>query len=108
MSKPSLAVAEPLSAFTIKNFCHAHGISVPTYYFLKKQNLGPAEMRMGCMVRISREAAAAWRHARENPGKAEAEAAAHTADAMRDKARRAARSAVKSPLHISNKRRAVA
>jgi hypothetical protein len=108
MSKPSLAMAEPLAAYTIREFCRAHKISVPTFYDLKKQNLGPTEMCMGAMVRISAEAAAAWRRARENPGKAEAEAMATTATAMRDRARRAARSAVASPLHISNKRREVA
>jgi predicted DNA-binding transcriptional regulator AlpA len=108
MSKPSLAEAEPLAAFTIKNFCQVHGISVPTYYELKKQNLGPAEMRMGCMVRISREAAAAWRRARENPDKAEADASAKIAKVMQERAQRAAKRAVASPSHVSNKHREVA
>jgi predicted DNA-binding transcriptional regulator AlpA len=108
MSNPHLTVAEPPAAFTIKEFCQAHRISIPTFYELRKVGLAPAEMRMGAMVRISREAAATWRRARENPGKAEAEATAHTADAMRDRARRAAKRAVASPLHISNKRREVA
>jgi predicted DNA-binding transcriptional regulator AlpA len=106
MPKPSPAEAEPLAAFTIKEFCQAHGISVPFYYELKKSKHGPAEMRMGCMVRISREAAAAWRRDRENPDKAEAEATATTAKAMQERARGAAKSAVKSQLHISNVRRA--
>jgi hypothetical protein len=108
MSKPSPAEAEPLAAFTIKEFCQAHRLSIPTYYELKKQNLGPAEMRMGCMVRVSREAAAAWRRARENPGKAEAEATAHTADAMRTRARQAAKRSVESPLHVSRRAAEVA
>lgn len=108
MSKPSPAEAEPLAAYTIREFCQAHKISVPTYYDLKKQKFGPVEMRMGCMVRISAEAALAWRRARENPDKAEAEATATTATAMRDRAQRAAKCAVESPLHISNKRREVA
>ena len=50
--------AEPPAAYTIRQFCEAYGISVPTYYELKKQKLAPAEMRMGAIVRISREAAA--------------------------------------------------
>jgi len=108
MPKPSPAEAEPLAAYTIREFCQAHKISVPTYYDLKKQKFGPVEMRMGCMVRISAEAAADWRHAREKPGKDEAEATATTATAMRDRAKRAAKCSVESPRHISNVRRAVA
>jgi len=108
MPKPSPAEAEPLAAFTIKEFCQAHGISVPFYYELKKSKHGPAEMRMGAMVRVSREAALAWRRARENPGKEEAEATATTAAAMRDRAKLAAKRAVASPKHISNVRREVA
>ncbi len=34
-------VAEPL-AYSIRAFCRAHGISIPTYYELKKQDLGLA------------------------------------------------------------------
>jgi hypothetical protein len=93
-------VVEPLAS-TIKEFCKAHGISIPTYYELKKQGLGPAEMRMRAIVRISRESAAAWRAARENPTEAEAEAAARASEAIR--ARRAAARAIESPLHVSRR-----
>jgi hypothetical protein len=99
----SAAVAEPIAAYTIREFCQAHGISVPTYYELKKQNLGRAEMRIGRIVRISREAAVAWRHARENPDEAEAKASAQTAEAMRGRARHAAQRAIESPRHISHR-----
>jgi len=99
--------AEPL-AYTIKQFCRAHGISAPTYYELRKQGLGPAEMRMGTVVRISREAAAAWRHARENPAEAEAEAATRSAEVLRDRARRAAKRAIGSPKHVSRRTAGVA
>jgi predicted DNA-binding transcriptional regulator AlpA len=99
----SAAVVEPLAAYTIREFCQAHGISVPTYYELKKQNLGPAEMRMGRIVRISREAAAVWRQARENPAGAEAEAATRSAEVLRDRARRAAKRAIESPKHVSRR-----
>jgi hypothetical protein len=102
MSVPATAAAEPL-AFSIREFCRAHGISVPSYYALKKQGLGPAEMRMGSLIRISTESAAAWRRARENPSEAEAEASAQTAEAMRARARRAARRSVASPRHISRR-----
>ena len=98
----STSAVEPLAS-TIKEFCKAHGISIPTYYELKKQGLGPAEMRMGAIVRISRESAAAWRAARENPTEAEAEAAARTSEAMRVRARRAATRAIESPRHVSRR-----
>jgi predicted DNA-binding transcriptional regulator AlpA len=98
----SATAAEPL-AYTIREFCRAHGISVPTYYEFKKQGLGPAEMRMGAVVRISREAAAAWRQARENPAKAEAEAATRSAEVLRNRARHAAKRAIESPRHISHR-----
>jgi hypothetical protein len=61
-----LAVQEK-AAFSIAEFCEAHGISIPTYYSMRRAGVGPAEMRFGHTVRISREAAAAWRRARENP-----------------------------------------
>jgi predicted DNA-binding transcriptional regulator AlpA len=99
----SAAAAEPPAAYTIKQFCEAHGISVPTFYELRKRQLAPAEMRMGAVVRISREAAARWRAARENPGKAEAEESARTAKAMQTRARKAAKRAVASPLHVSRR-----
>jgi predicted DNA-binding transcriptional regulator AlpA len=110
LSKPTAAMAlamsataaEPL-AYTIREFCRAHGISVPTFYEFKKQGLGPTEMRMGAVIRISREAAAAWRQARENPAKAEAEAATRSAEVLRNRARRAAKRAVESPKHVSRR-----
>jgi hypothetical protein len=55
------------AALSIAEFCDAHSISVPTYYSMRRAGVGPAEMRFGHTVRISREAAAAWRRARENP-----------------------------------------
>jgi hypothetical protein len=101
----SATAAEPL-AYTIKNFCRAHNISIPTYYDLKKQGLGPAEMRMGGVIRISREAAAAWRQARENPDEAEASENARTTEALRSRARHAAKRSIASSSHISARRRA--
>lgn len=62
------ASAEPNGerlAFTVTSFCKAHEISTPTYYRLRKEGKGPREMRIGSEVRISVEAAAEWRRARE-------------------------------------------
>lgn len=98
----SAAATEPL-AFSIREFCRKHGISVPTYYEMKRQGLGPVEMRFGRVIRISAEAAAAWRHARENPTKIEAEGLERTADALRQRARQAAKHAIASEKHVSRR-----
>ena len=104
---PATTAAEPL-AYTIREFCRAHGISVPSYYELRKQGLGPAEMRMRNLVRISAESARAWRLARENPSAAEAEESARTGKAMQERARKAAKRAIASPLHVSRRAAEVA
>ena len=54
-------VASPLVAFTIREFCKAHRISISYYYELKKIGRAPREMALGTRRIISAEAAAAWR-----------------------------------------------
>jgi hypothetical protein len=54
-------------AFTVKQFCDAHNVSVPFYYVLKHRGLGPREMHLNSKVLISYEAAADWRREREAP-----------------------------------------
>ena len=63
---PQQARAPPVPrfGFSIPEFCAAHGFSVAQYYVLKKQDLAPAEMKIGSRRIISIEAAAAWRAAR--------------------------------------------
>ena len=52
----AIPAAEPL-AFTIRGFCKVHGLSVASYYALKKLGLGPREMHLaGNLIRISAEA----------------------------------------------------
>jgi hypothetical protein len=94
-----------LGGFTISEFCRLYSISIPTYHHLQKIGRGPAEMRMGAVVRISHAAAAAWQTARQNPTGAEADEVARNAVAMRKRSRNAASKAVTSPQHISAKRR---
>jgi hypothetical protein len=53
------------AAFSIEEFCRAHGISRSLYYELKRAGLGPVEMHLRNRRAISQESAAAWRCARE-------------------------------------------
>ena len=52
-------------AFTIKEFCAQHRISVAFFYVLRNRGEGPVEMHVGSRVLISYEAATDWRRARE-------------------------------------------
>jgi hypothetical protein len=52
-------------AYSIDEFCKAHGLSRSTYYNLKKLGLGPREMSVLTRKLISDEAAAEWRRERE-------------------------------------------
>ena len=52
-------------AFTIDEFCRAHGISRAHYFNLQNRGEGPRVMRAGTRVLISRESAADWRVERE-------------------------------------------
>jgi hypothetical protein len=52
-------------AFSISQFCAAHGISRSLYYQLQRAGDGPDEMKLGGRKAISREAASRWRAARE-------------------------------------------
>jgi len=56
---------DQLDACSIQLFCARHGISERFYFKLKAAGRGPAEMRLGNRVLISREAAVRWRAERE-------------------------------------------
>jgi hypothetical protein len=58
--------ADYADAFSIEEFCARHRISPQLFYKLKPLGLMPVTFRVGTRVLISREAAAAWRRAREN------------------------------------------
>jgi hypothetical protein len=59
-------------AFGIPEFCRRHHISQSFYFKLQALGLGPAIMKVGSRVLISKEAAAAWRRKRERAAAAEA------------------------------------
>ena len=50
---------------TINEFCAAERMSRPFYFKLRRLGKGPRELREGRFVRITPEAHAAWRRARE-------------------------------------------
>jgi predicted DNA-binding transcriptional regulator AlpA len=50
---------------TVPEFCEAFRISVPFYYKLRRDGLGPREMKLGTRTVISTAAADAWRIDRE-------------------------------------------
>jgi hypothetical protein len=56
----------PPAAYSIAAFCAAHDLSEGMYFKIRKQGLGPREMRVGSRVLITQEAAAAWRRERES------------------------------------------
>jgi hypothetical protein len=62
--KPSPPLDE-LMAYSIKQFCALHGISIDTYFRMQRQGQGPATMKVLNRTLISVEAAAAWRRGRE-------------------------------------------
>ena len=51
--------------YDIPEFCRAHRVSRSTLYAQWQQGLGPKFFKVGVSIRISREAAQAWRAERE-------------------------------------------
>ena len=51
--------------FSVNEFCRRHGICRATFYNLLKTGRGPAFMKVGSRVLISREAAEQWRRKME-------------------------------------------
>jgi hypothetical protein len=88
---PKLSSLPERQAYTVAEFCDAHGFSIARYYALRREGLGPAEMRFGNTVRISIEAAAAWRQERENPIASEALQIDADRQRLRERSLRAAR-----------------
>jgi hypothetical protein len=68
---PHLNAENDADAYSVQEFCARHSISPQLFYKLKPQGLMPVTFRLGARVLISREAAAAWRRARENEAQAD-------------------------------------
>jgi hypothetical protein len=61
----SSSAPSQLLAFSIRQFCALHGISLDFYFKLARRGLGPRVMWVGARTLISVEAAADWRAERE-------------------------------------------
>jgi hypothetical protein len=58
-------------AYSVEEFCRRHNHSRGTYYNMRREGVGPAEAHVFNRVLITREAAEAWRRAREQVTEAE-------------------------------------
>jgi hypothetical protein len=69
-----------LGAYSIPDFCRAHGgISEAYFHLLVKEGLGPDLMKVGNRTLVSIEAAAAWRRKMETMTKRQGQAAVNAA-----------------------------
>lgn len=69
-------LASSVAAFSVTDFCSAHGICRSTLYALWRQGRGPTFFRIGKRRLISIEAAAEWRARMERNTAEQREAAA--------------------------------
>ncbi len=105
---PPAAIPEK-GAFTIREWCRFRGYSIATFYKMKKLGVAPKIIELpGSPPRITREADAAWLEAAIDLRGNLAETAKRTAEARRERAVAAASKAIRSPAHVSNRRREVA
>ena len=84
-------------SYSIQEFCAVERITAPTYFKLRNQGLGPKEMRMGRIIRISHTERLRWQKQREKPTEAQRE----TDEKLRERARAISQKAVASPKHVS-------
>jgi predicted DNA-binding transcriptional regulator AlpA len=61
-----------LDAYSIPQFCAAHGISRAMFYKILNDGTGPRVMKVGSRTMVSREAATRWRREREEASVTEA------------------------------------
>jgi hypothetical protein len=86
-------------AFSVPQFCARNFISRQEYDRLRKQGLGPREMRLGLnLIRITADAEHDWQQEAEKPRPDLEERAA-------ERAIKAGEAAAKSPKHVSKTRR---
>jgi hypothetical protein len=88
-------------SLTRSEFCYVENMSPTKYHALKNKGLGPEELNVDGMIRITPEARAKWRQRMAELAKSEA--AQLEGDRRRKLASIAGRAAAASPLHISKR-----
>jgi hypothetical protein len=86
-------------SLSIDEFCTLERISAPTYHKLKRLGLGPREMRIGRIIRISPEARLDWHQEREKP----TEEQRRVDEQLHERAMRISKKSVASPRHVSKR-----
>jgi hypothetical protein len=96
---PVLSSTLERAAYTIPEICFRNDISRTAYHRLRSEGRGPRETRFGLnMIRITAEDERDWLHRLQEEGaKFEIQAA--------ERAVKAGEAAVKSPKHVSKRRR---
>ena len=92
---------DPNRSLTRGEFCYVEHLSPTKYHGLKNKGLGPEELNVDGMIRITPEARAKWRERMAEL--ARSEAAQLEAERRRELASIAGRAAAASPLHISKR-----
>jgi hypothetical protein len=97
------------SSFSILEFCTRNNISLGTYHKLKRAGLGPAEMRLGNVVRVTSQAEREWQAARTTPTEGiEVEAREASENEAKTRAKKAGKLSAASPRHVSKRKRGTA
>jgi hypothetical protein len=86
-------------SLTRSEFCYVENMSPTKYHGLKNKGLGPEEMNVDGMIRITPEARAKWHERMAELAKSEA--AQLEAERRRAQAAQAGKIAAASPRHIS-------
>lgn len=92
-------------SYTIKSWCRKHAISVTAYRNLCRKGLGPTTYKIGRTIRISAQSDRDWVYDQEHPSPGRAAALKCEAEAQSRKAALSALKSLKSPNHISNRRK---
>jgi hypothetical protein len=92
---------DPNRSLTLPEFRYVDNMSAAKYYTLKRKGLGPEELNVDAMIRITPEARAKWQARMAELAKSEA--AQLEAERRRELASIAGRAAAASPLHISKR-----
>ena len=88
-------------AFSISEFCFRNAFGTGTYHKLKRLGLGPDELRVGNIVRITREAELAWQRARTHPQGTELQARERAEAVAVERGKTAGRLSAQSNNHVS-------